>query len=510
MALSPDQSCQIQVTFTPQGDGDRSAALTLSDRNRRVEQRVLLSGSSSDTTPNNPITLSFQPGNLDFGDYAVNQTSESRRIVLRNESGQPVTIQGISPVGEARLDFPTTHDCTGAPLVAGQSCSINVTFRPSAPGRRAANLAVTDTANNLWNVPLSGNGTATQPQVPALSIRPGVLNFGEQPVQSSSAEQIVALSNSGNQTLNISQVYLEGSNAFTIRRNTCTRDPLTPGNACTIGIVFNPREGNAQSGQLTIVSNDPRGNARVLLTGTGTVPNVAQLAVSPVNLDFGVIELESSSRPQTVTLRNIGTAGLNIGQIQTSGNQDFTGDNGGVVGQACANRALRPGEECRFGVIFLPYVEGDRVAQITIPSNAPQGSVAVQLRGQGQVRRFPTLSVSPANVSFGAFPVGNTSPTQTITLANGGGAPLNIGSLAIGGVHPNDFIPANTGSFTQIACSNTVLEPGQRCQLQILFGPLEAGDRQAQLIIPSNDPNGQIRVNLTGSGQNAIVPITPR
>ncbi|MBD1912522.1 MULTISPECIES: choice-of-anchor D domain-containing protein [unclassified Leptolyngbya] len=504
--LAPDQSCEVQITFTPQGDGTRLAELTLSDRNQRIERRVQLSGTSSATAPGNPITLSFQPGNLDFGDYAVNQASESRRIVLRNESGQPITIQGISPVGEARLDFPTTHDCTGAPLVPGQSCSINMIFRPSVAGRRAANLAVTDTANNLWNVPLSGNGVTDQPQVPALSIRPGTLNFGEQPVQTSSAEQVVTLSNSGTQTLNISQIGVESGNAFAIRRNTCTRTPLEPGNDCTVGVVFSPQAGNAQSGQLTVASNDPRGNARIFLTGTGTVPSAAQLTITPINLDFGAIELESSSRPQTVTLRNTGTAGLTIGQIRASGNGDFVSDTDGAIGQVCTNRALQPGEECRFGVVFLPYVEGDRVAQITIPSDAPQGSVAVQLRGQGQVQRFPTLSVSPASLSFGVIPVGSSSPPQTITLLNSGGVPLNIGNLAIGGANANDFIPANTGSFTQIACSNTVLEPGQRCQLQILFGPLEAGDRQGQLIIPSNDPNGEIRSSLTGSGQGEVAP----
>jgi len=508
--LGPDQSCVLQVTFTPQSSGNRSAELVVGDRNRSVRQQVLLTGTSAEAPTPDPVTLSFSPGNLDFGDFPVGQVSESRRIVLRNESGQPVTIQGISPVGENRGDFPTTHDCTGAPLVAGQSCSILVTFQPSAAGRRTANLAISDTANNLWNVPLSGNGVVRQPQVPALSIRPGVLNFGDQSVETGSNEQIITLSNSGNQTLNITQVFLEGSNGFSIRRNTCTRSPVEPGGACTVGIVFSPQQGGAQSGQLVVVSNDPRGNAQIFLSGTGTVPTVAELQVEPVNLNFGSIELESSSRPQTVSLRNTGTAPLTIGDIQTSGNRDFISETDGPIGQRCSNRILRPGETCRFGVVFLPYVEGDRAAQITIPSDSPQGSVAVQLRGRGQVQQFPTLAVSPANLSFGTVPVGSTSPAQTLTLLNTGGAPLNLGSLAIGGFHPNDFVASNNNSFNQVACSNTTLQPGQRCQVQVFFGPLEPGERQAQLIIPSNDPNGSIRINLNGFGQMEAIPYTPR
>jgi len=506
--LLPTETCTAQITFTPQAEGSRTAEVLVSNRTRSFTQRIELTGDSPAVVEAGPITLSFQPGNLDFGDYNLNQQSDFRRIVLRNESNQPVTIQAISPVGDASADFPTNHDCTGAPLIAGQSCSINIAFRPSLAGQRTANLAVSDTANNLWNVPIRGNGLSQQPQDPALSLRPGSLNFGEIQVAQFSPEQIVTVSNTGNQALTVSNVSLETDNGFSLRRNTCTREPLQPNGSCSIGLVFSPQAAGEQSGELIIDSNDPRGNARIYLGGSGIIPAVSAIGVTPSQLDFGTIELENASRPQTVTLRNTGNEVLTIGSIQATGNGDFISANDGQIGANCANSPLQPGQVCRFEVVFLPYVEGDRAAQLTITSNAPQGAIAIPLQGQGLLERFATLSVSPSNLSFGSYAVGGSSPPQNLTLINSGGAPLTLRNLTIGGMNANDFSPSSDSSLNRIQCSNITLQPGENCGLQIFFNPIGEGDRRAFLLIPSNDPNGDLRVNFNGLG--TVVPPQPQ
>ncbi|MEO1210111.1 MAG: choice-of-anchor D domain-containing protein [Cyanobacteria bacterium J06638_20] len=502
--LPPDQACQIQVTFTPQLEGERMAELVVGDRQQRVDQRIPLNGiGQAPQDVDGPITLSFQPGNLDFGDHSINegQPSEPRRIVLQNESQQSVTIQAISPVGEARNNFPTAHDCTGAPLVPGQSCSINVAFQPSVEGQRTANLAVSDTVGNLWNVPLRGNGVRVEPQVPALSLRPGAITFDNQPLNTASRERTITAINNGNQSLTVSEVFVEGSESFRIRRNTCQRSSLQPGDECSLGIIFTPQLQGGQSGEVVVVSNDPRGDGQVYVGGVGTVPSAPGIRVEPTALNFNDVPVESTSAPLQIAIRNNGNTELSIGQITTSGNGDFVSEDNGAIGRVCSNIALRPNEECRFGVVFLPFVEGDRSAQITIPSNAPQGNIGVELRGRGVVQRFPALSVNPGSLTFPPVPQGATSAPQNLTLTNSGNAPLEIGTIGIGGAHPNDFIPSTSNGF-QVNCSNSVLSPGERCNVQITFGPLAPGDRSAQLIIPSiNDPNGPFNVNLTGFGE---------
>jgi trimeric autotransporter adhesin len=70
-----------------------------------------------------------------------------------------LTITGIAITGTNAGDFAQTHTC-GSSLAAGASCTINVTFKPTAIGSRSAALSVTDNATGSpQHVPLSGTGT---------------------------------------------------------------------------------------------------------------------------------------------------------------------------------------------------------------------------------------------------------------------------------------------------------------------------------------------------------------
>jgi hypothetical protein len=75
-------------------------------------------------------------------------------------------------------------------------------------------------------------------------------------------------------------------------------------------------------------------------------------------------------------------------------------------------------------------------------------------------------------------------------------------------MNANDFSPSSDSSLNRIQCSNITLQPGENCGLQIFFNPIGEGDRRAFLLIPSNDPNGDLRVNFNGLG--TVVPPQPQ
>ncbi|NJN59131.1 MAG: hypothetical protein HC879_17365, partial [Leptolyngbyaceae cyanobacterium SL_5_9] len=50
----------------------------------------------------------------------------------------------------------------------------------------------------------------------------------------------------------------------------------------------------------------------------------------------------------------------------------------------CSYQSLEPGSSCQLALGFTPFAEGDRTAQLTIPSNAPDGPVSVSLNGFGE------------------------------------------------------------------------------------------------------------------------------
>src|SRR5437016_14608429 len=74
-----------------------------------------------------------------------------------------------------------------ATLAAGGTCTINVTFTPTALGARTGTLSLTDNAGGSPQImTLSGNGTA-----PAVGLAPTSLGFGNQPLATSSEERRV-------------------------------------------------------------------------------------------------------------------------------------------------------------------------------------------------------------------------------------------------------------------------------------------------------------------------------
>jgi hypothetical protein len=69
---------------------------------------------------------------------------------LTNNQSVPLTISNVQITGAAPGDFAQTNTCPISPntLAGGGSCTITVTFKPTAVNKRTASIAVTDGANN--------------------------------------------------------------------------------------------------------------------------------------------------------------------------------------------------------------------------------------------------------------------------------------------------------------------------------------------------------------------------
>jgi hypothetical protein len=99
---------------------------------------------------------------LTFADQAQGVTSSAQTVTLTNSGTATLTVSAIAASG----NFNATSNC-GSSVAINSSCSINVTFTPSASGTRTGALSITDNAaNSPQTVGLSGNGVA------ALTIAP--------------------------------------------------------------------------------------------------------------------------------------------------------------------------------------------------------------------------------------------------------------------------------------------------------------------------------------------------
>jgi hypothetical protein len=91
-------------------------------------------------------------------------------VTLKNGQKTAITITSISTNLSA---YSETNNCPASPstLAAGASCTISVTFKPTALGARNATLTVIDTGTSSpQTVSLTGTGTA--PILVSISVTP--------------------------------------------------------------------------------------------------------------------------------------------------------------------------------------------------------------------------------------------------------------------------------------------------------------------------------------------------
>lgn len=97
---------------------------------------------------------------INFNGQLVNTSSAPpQNVTLKNTGGAALTISSTTITGADTSDFSETDTC-GTGVAAGASCTISVTFKPSATGTRSASVTVTDNASGSpHSVSLTGTGT---------------------------------------------------------------------------------------------------------------------------------------------------------------------------------------------------------------------------------------------------------------------------------------------------------------------------------------------------------------
>ncbi|MFF3147888.1 discoidin domain-containing protein, partial [Streptomyces sp. NPDC057927] len=101
--------------------------------------------------------LSTSPTSLSYPTQALNTTSGAQPVTVTNTGTAAATVSGITVTG----DFSQTNNC-GTSIAANASCTVNVTFRPTASGTRTGDLSIASNASNgTTTVALTGTGAGT-------------------------------------------------------------------------------------------------------------------------------------------------------------------------------------------------------------------------------------------------------------------------------------------------------------------------------------------------------------
>jgi len=221
-------------------------------------------------------------------------------------------------------------------------------------------------------------------------------------------------------------------------------------------------------------------DAFVLKIGPGSAPSVS---LSPASLQYSAQPVGTTSQPQTVLLRNMGSSPLSISSITINGDFAQTDDCGSSVPAAGS---------CTFSVTFTPTAAGTRAGSILIQDDAAGSLHVINLSGNGS---SPVVSLTPASLTFAIQPLGTPSAAQTVTLANIGNSTLTISNSQV------------TGDFSQTNNCPAALAPGASCQTQVIFTPTASGTRNGTLTISDNAQGSPQTVTLIGTGSAASAPI---
>jgi len=454
------------VGLTASLAAESAQVLTAATYGRGVWQTPLWSAGGSLTT------AAANPDALTFPAQTYGTSSSPQTVTLTNTGSLPLAVAAIAMSG----DFAETDNCQSGTVAASASCTVDVTFTPSATGSRTGQMTVSaNVYGGQLTVALSGTGTGAG----LVSLSPSTVSFGSMEVGATSSPLQITAANGSNAPVPITALSITGP--FAVSANACGTSALAADSDCQISVTFTPVVSGQAAGALTLT--DGAGTQNVILNGTGAAPPTDLL--NPLSVSFPATAVGQVSAVQTVLLTNTGD--LTLTSISAALSGSFQ-----IASNTCGTQL--PGHSaCNFNLVFAPAQLGSAGGTLTVTDALRVQTVA--LSGTGV--KSAALSASPTSLIFAAQAVGVAGVPQTLTVSNAGGVPAaNIG-FQLTGAAASSF---STGTTTCAAS----LAGGAGCTVQVIFTPALAGSNVASLVVSSSTAGVMpVTVPLNGPGQNS-------
>ncbi|WP_189478223.1 choice-of-anchor D domain-containing protein [Parahalioglobus pacificus] len=312
-AVSANDTIDGSVSVTRSGTIDTSV---LGSYTRSYTATDAVGNSTTESLTVNVIAvpvpgISLSPSSLDFGGVRVGSSSDSQSVSVQNTGTAALNVSAIS--GLSAPFSITGGSCSGGAfaLPAGDSCTLDIDFSPTAAGGAVATLTVSsDAPTGDASVGVSGTGTE-----PVLTLSTNAVDFGEITIGASSPAGLVTLSNSGSADLSVSAI-ADPAAPFSRSGGSCAAAGMTlaPGESCSLEYVFTPTAAGAVDASITLTSDSASGATSIALTGegrdlfrsfAGTLPSGGAGNISFTTTDPSC---EFASDPQFIPARNYSPA----------------------------------------------------------------------------------------------------------------------------------------------------------------------------------------------------------
>ena len=529
-------------TFTPFPDANGSDTFTFKVTSGSVDSNVgtiavtiepqndapLAVDASATTDEDIPLSAALQGSDVD-GD-ALTWT-----IVSNGTLGTAV----VTDVATGAFDYTPNAGATGID-------SFTFKANDGTLDSNAATYTVTITAVN--DAPVASDGVLTTPEDTATS---GTLSATD---ADSAALTFSIVTNGAKGTAAVTdpttgaytytpQANASGTDTFTFKANDGALDSNTATVTVTITAVndapvasdgvLTTAEDTAASGTLSasdtdsaaltfsIVTNGTKGTAAVTDPTTGAytyTPQANAMGTDTFTFKANDGALDGNTATVTVTITAVNDPPVAVnGTLSTTANTSASGTLGGsdidspsLTFSIVANGTLGTAtitDAATGAFTYTPNLDTTgndaftfKVSDGALDSNI--ASVAVSIGpGPGGT---PAVSLSSASLSFNNQQVGTTSSVKTVTLQNTGTASLVIAGITITGANAADF----SLSAVPNACGGSIA-PGLTCAIGATFTPTNTGTRTAAVSIAHNAAGSPHTINLTGSGKNDNLTMSP-
>jgi len=454
-----------------------------------------------------PDLIALQCRPQDLGDGSVDVTA-----VVKNSGAVPATgVEVLYKVNGAAIgviSLPLLKAGETAEIsrllwagsdFSGEQPEIEVVVDPSGK------IAESNKDNNRAFAPLMMD--------PNFIAGPAEITFEREAPGSESAPEMILITNTGGKDLHVTNIVLSDTTNFSLNVGGGhtplggTTAAIPGGGSRTVTVSFKPSGAGTFSANLTITTDDPDTPERVIRLGVKEAPPAPRpiVSITPVNHDFGNIEINGIAAPFVFLVTNAGDADLTVSAINLSDSDHFNLDLGAGDNPINSLPAVIPAGASRtVGVAFSAWAVGLYKANMTISSNDPDhpdASVAVQ--GNVMDEPHPTLRLSPSAFFFGSVATGGSSAPFSFSIANTGGAPLPIDRVTL--TDSTNFSLDLNGGSNPLGSLPALIPAGENRTITATFNPSADMGFSAFLVIGSSDRTvAPARAIL--SGNHLLVP----
>ncbi len=476
-------STTFTVRFTPTSTGAKTATISITNNDSNenpYDLTITGTGTAPEMALKQGATAIADGGSYDYTAQVINSNTDIVFTIENTGTGSltlttPITIGGTNADQFSFQGQPTT------PVAASGSTTFTLRFTPTSTGLKTATISITnsDSDEDPYDLTITGTGTAPDMQVEGNGnvindgdVSPSLTDhsdFGNTDITGGTVVRTFTIRNTGTADLTMNgtpKVQVIGIHAADFTVTLQPTSPVAASGTTTFQVSFDPSDMGVRNAAISIINNDADEdpyNFNIQGTGTsepemsveGNAIEIVNGDVTPSladNSDFGSLSLIGSTQVNTFTIKNTGSAALNLSGtpiILVTGSHaaDFT------VTTLPVSPVADSGGSTTFQVTFDPSAPGLRTATLSIANNDNNENpytFVIQGNGQAGLPTVSTLAVSNIT-SSGAVSGGNITDNGGSTVSSRGvcwgtsANPTVAGSKTVNGSGNGAFTSTLTG-----------------------------------------------------------------